>query len=497
MRRAAFFALCALAFPALGQDTGLRFAEHPSAGMAAAFRPEAPGCPTLPSAEGWAWLEALRLDDDAMDAARGDDTRYVRVKAHLVGKDDHTGYYRMQYLLESLCRLNERFAETGLYFYLDLPVEKHQNDSWWDHTFSAGFGMMLSSNVDGALNVYYVGNIERGTIAGYFSPGADGVVMANGSSGPGASTLTHEFGHFFSLPHTFYGWEGGNAPPAGFQERVDGSNCGSAADGFCDTPPDYAYYRWSCPKTGPFTDPDGVSFEVVDSFHMSYGGDGCRERFSPDQSTAMRANLSGPRAGLEGAIVPDFPDAYDSVRLAEPFDGAAGLPPIGQRFTWSRVPGAVAYHVSVGYNGIFSAIAEEEIVTDTTWVAVRLPEDRRLYWRVKPLFAGNTCEPYSDRRSFSTGLYGTPPTTGLAAAGDGYGPVWPNPVRPGTAVRVALPSGVWTATWVDAFGRTAETARQAVEGQAAWTAPGHPGWYRLVLEGPGGVRLHRSVVVGR
>ena len=449
-------------------------------------------CETVPSAEQWAWLQALQNDDDALAAAARGGTQYIKVKAHVIGTESFTGYYRLQYLLESICRLNDQFAPTGLYFYLDLPVERYENDSWHDLTFSAGNGMMISNNVDDALNVYYAGNIESNTIAGYYSPGVDGVAMALSAASPNANTLAHEFGHFFSLPHTFYGWEWGT-PSASAQERVDGSNCSSAADGFCDTPPDYAPYRWSCPTVGPFTDPDGVDFLVQDSFYMSYGGNACLAEFSPDQSAAMRANTLGPHAYTVGSIVPDFPNEYDTARLLEPADGSILVPPIGQRFRWSTVPGAVAYQVSIGFNGIFSAIAEEEIVTDTAWTAVRLPEDRNFYWRVKPLFEGNTCEPYGDVFTFRTGEIVSP--TGFEAAVAALHPPFPNPVSSGRSLQVELPEpGAWTIRWLDASGRVWQS--EAVEAPAKslrLTAPTVPGWYVLALQGTDG-RVMRSAV---
>lgn len=455
-------------------------------------------CPTVPSPEQWAWLQAFQMDDDAQAFARGGGVQYVKVKAHIVGQDDKSGYYKLNHLLESICRINEQFASADMHFYLDLPLEYHNNDFWWDQSFWDGYGMINSNNADGALNVYYVGSIENGGIAGYYSPGADGVVMTIGSSAPGGNTLAHEFGHYFSLPHTFYGWEGGDAPPLSQQERMDGSNCNSAADGFCDTPPDYAYYRWSCPSAGPFTDPNGVSFDVVDSFFMSYGGNSCRDRFSPLQSAAMRANLNGPHASNEGFITPYYPENYDSILLLEPSEGAVNVAPIGHRFQWTPVEDAIAYHVSVGLNGIFSAIAEEAIVTDTSWLSLNLPEDRKLYWRVKPLFEGNTCEGYTGVWSFTTGAFEEPPSTGLGDPQFEALQLYPNPVGASGSLRVDYPLvGSWTAHWSDALGRTIRSEQRELAGAAVseWSSPERPGWYLVQWRSPEGESFRRPVLV--
>lgn len=450
------------------------------------------------------WLRTLQQDPafSADYLARGGGPQYVRVKAHLVGKENYSSYYKIQSLLESFCRLNGQYEETGFYFFFDYPLDIIEDDRWWSQTFSDGYDMIRLNNVDGALNVYYVGNIESGTIAGYFSPGADGVVMANSASSPTGNTLAHEFGHFFSLPHTFYGWEWGTPSPA-FQERVDGSNCNTAGDGFCDTPPDYAPYRWSCPSVGPFVDPNGVSFLVTDSFYMSYGGNECLLKFSPLQSAAMRANLNIQRPSLIGSLTPNFPDGYDSVQLISPANGSTLLPPRGQVFNWSKVPGAVAYHISIAYTTLFSAIAEESIVLDTVFTALRLSEDRNFYWRVKPLFEGNTCEPYSDFFSFRTGEQ-LVPVSGLSSTVlDENIQVYPNPVQAGSNLMVKWPvtgsSGFEAEmTWqiLGVTGNAIAQGQYAPGGETSIAAPNLPGLYFLVVSGSKGAMWRTKIIVG-
>lgn len=125
-----------------------------------------------------------------------------------------------------------------------------------------GEDMMDENNVDDLLNVYFVSDPAGN--CGYFSPSDNGVAVAKSCAMPGGTTIAHEFGHFFSLPHTFYGWEYG-IPDDEDQEWVNGANCNSAADGFCDTPPDYLDYRWNCP--GPLqTDPNGDTFSAMEHF---------------------------------------------------------------------------------------------------------------------------------------------------------------------------------------------------------------------------------------
>jgi len=458
------------------------------------------------------WLRALQSDpafqDQTLDGANRGGVQYVRVQAHLVGRENYTGYYKIQQLLESFCRLNTQYAETGFYFFLQYPIKTYEDERWYNQTFSDGIGMIVLNNVDNALNVYYVGSIESSTIAGYFSPGADGVVMANSASAPSGNTLAHEFGHFFSLPHTFFRWEGGDPPPLSLQERVDGSNCTTAGDGFCDTPPDYAPYRWSCPSVGPFTDPNGVSFLVTDSLYMSYAGNECLKRFSPQQSAAMRFNLNDRRPELIGSIVPNFPESYDSVKLESPENGALNVPPRGNRFSWTAVPGAVAYHVAIAYTTLFTAVAEEAVVTSNHFTALRLVPNRTFYWRVKPIFEGNTCEPYSAMRQFRTGETGTP-VSGLEEPGmDAWSAAMsPNPVQAGAALTLELTlhdQGPHTWHMHSLDGRLLASgqlppgvpgASQTLTQILSLPAPAAPGVYLVSLQAEGGAVWRRKLVV--
>ena len=391
-----------------------------------------------------AWLRSYQADPaaywaqlEAMGATRSSGGDWlVPVKVHIVGNDDGGGYYRLSNLMTVFCEVNEQFDTTGMHFYIRGDINYIDNSDYYAHDFFNGGQMMLENNNGNMVNMYFVDDPAGN--CGYFAPFPDGIALAKTCSNPGNSTIAHELGHYFSLPHTFSGWEGG-APPVSQQEKVDGSNCGFAGDGFCDTRPDYAAYRWNCPTTGPFTDPDGVEFIPDGSFIMSYSNDACAVRFSEEQRGAMRANLQGTRSGHLTWPEPTLL-THEPVELVEPEADAEDTPPNYTVLKWTADPNATSYHLTVSLNPAATASAVDMLVTDTFFIATEehLVTDRNYYWRVKPVSVGNTCTEYTPLQKFKTGLF----FTNVAEADSPLETVtlYPNPVGAGQSVRVELDS---------------------------------------------------------
>lgn len=444
-------------------------------------------CATHQTEDDLAWLRAYQADPQAFAEAhdldllrRGGDI-LVPVQVHILGNDDGVGYYRLDQLYGSFCDLNERFEPTGFYFFISGEINYVDNDTWYEHDFFQGSNMMQANNVAGKVNMYFVS--DPAGACGYYSPFRDAVAIAKSCAGVGETTITHELGHFFSLPHTFFGWESGE-PPLSQQERVDGSNCSSAADGFCDTPPDYAPYRWNCPTTGPFTDPNGVSFVPDGTFYMSYSNDACTERFSLEQQDAMRANLIGRGSSLPVGG-PD-PVALDSAVLVEPLDGATETAYNFTVLKWNGVPDATQYLVTVALNSTMSAVVEQVVVSDTFFICPELNQDRRHYWSIKPLTPSSFCAPTSEVRLFTTGevFSGISPTgeslLGLAA--------WPNPKQANQPLQLSVESGAAFQVQVrliDLAGRTMAQRQwnlQSGNNRTEWELPALPsGMYMVEL----------------
>ena len=345
------------------------------------------------------WLRNFQQNYTATDGAERGGTIYnVPLKVHIVGTDEGSGYYSLSYLYTAVCELNERYAETGFYFYIYGDLNYINETDYYEHDWYDGSDMMQENNVNDLVNIYFVADPAGN--CGYFSPGDNAVAVAKSCAMPGGTTISHELGHFFSLPHTFYGWEGGT-PDLGDQEWVNGANCNSAADGFCDTPPDYLNYRWNCP--GPSqTDPHGDTFLSDGSLYMSYSNDDCTSRFSNEQMDAMVANLLGPRNDLLDYPDPVYTDVTTTPVLLDPLDDAIDIAPNYAVFKWTSAEGASEYDLQISYSPGFTAIAFDLVTTDTFGVVHDLDLDKIYYWRVKPLAPLNTCEGYTNGYSFTT-----------------------------------------------------------------------------------------------
>jgi len=258
---------------------------------------------------------------------------FVPLNVALVGTDVGTGRFSESTLLESMCTLNQDFSETEIQFYLE-ELRTIDDTEFFEHQeILVGAEKMFEYNSDQAINCYVVGNPAGN--CGYNLPYA-GIALSNSCTNPSDHTWAHELGHAFSLPHPFLGWEGGAGydgvpqqdwtEPApeyvlydytlfkdtlildtliidtAYVELVDGSNCDIAADGFCDTAPDYHAYRWPCTSNNESfntqIDPNGATFRSDATLFMSYGLDACASRFSNEQSLAMRANLEEEDADM-------------------------------------------------------------------------------------------------------------------------------------------------------------------------------------------------------
>jgi hypothetical protein len=236
---------------------------------------------------------------EKFERGRGNDsTTYVPIQFHIVNRSDGTGGESNQDILDNLCRLNADYAGINVEFYLAGPTRVINQDLLYTNSFDNGMAnyFMGLYRVPEVVNIFVGNQISNsqsgGTTLGYYTSGLDIIYAIQSSVRGTGTTLTHELGHFFGLPHTFFGWENsqygavmanttGRTPTittnGGVVEYIarDGGleNCQIAADAFCDTDANYLFgffggtYNNGCEYAATATDPRGWLYrpDVINS----------------------------------------------------------------------------------------------------------------------------------------------------------------------------------------------------------------------------------------
>ncbi|MBC7776329.1 MAG: T9SS type A sorting domain-containing protein [Phycisphaerae bacterium] len=359
-------------------------------------------------------MEALR----AVAQDRGE-IKYVPIHFHLVGDVSGNGKHKEIKVLEQLCALNAAYLSVGIQFYLSPHptnglFDKSINNDGVYKTQTNSLIMSLRRHHN-AVNVYVVltpvsGNVQvpgTETLA-YYSPSQDWIVTkkteTNGDQ-PN-STLPHEMGHLFSLPHTFYGYESDpfDAADAGWPiapvlapngggvttERQNGTNCATAADEICDTPPDYNFgLIWpGCSSyTGGAKDPLGTLVNPMENNFMGYFNGCMPYAFTQDQIDIINADLISPsRNYLDNTFAPVATAINTPAKLLVSPDSAAVTPYYNNvLLEWQAVPGATHYLVELDVIPNFgTANAQTYYETGTSKLLTSLLSNKKYYWRVKP-----------------------------------------------------------------------------------------------------------------
>ncbi|MFD1142503.1 GEVED domain-containing protein [Larkinella insperata] len=214
---------------------------------------------------------------------------YIPLKAYFVRNSDGTGGAQISNLLTALAGMNTQFLPAGIQFYLVGSGPNFiNNSSAYNLEWSANQSFIAANRDPAAANLFVVNSLTINGI-NYGGFGGDNVILTISSLTP--ALLTHEFGHHFSLLHTF-----GNG-----QELVSGANCATAADLICDTPAD----PWdlpgggntddgSCTYKGGLADAEGRPYRPMVDNVMS--GWQCSRtpaaRFTAGQQQVMAASLA-------------------------------------------------------------------------------------------------------------------------------------------------------------------------------------------------------------
>ncbi len=490
-------------------------------------------CGTLPGKS--TWLKKYQKNP-VLYQKNTDTLLYVPLTIHILGTSTGAGYFSYNKVLDALCTLNADFEQANIQFFIEGDLNFIDSDEWYNHnTVLEGAAMMFANNVENTLNCYFV-NDPAGN-CGYNLPYA-GIAVAKSCADAADHTWSHEVGHALSLPHPFLGWEGGpthdgdifaynfnNAAPltvtydytyfqdtlimdtliidTAYVELVDQSNCQIAADGFCDTPPDYLSYRWQCSSASPEssvqqTDPNNEKFRSDGTLIMSYADDACAYRFSDDQIAAMRANLYDEKPELLYNQTPADPVAETAPVQIYPLNDE--LVPTNQaELVWDEVENATFYSIEVSRIATFPfAITDRFWTVTNTLILTDIDIDRRYYWRVRAANSHYFCTPVSESATFITGE----PVSTQFPEGINKVVIAPNPVLTDGKVNIALEANEATSVQIAIFNNTGARLQsqtfEAIGGLNQWTIqlqenlPG--GIYLLSLQTEKGTYTEKLVI---
>jgi hypothetical protein len=363
----------------------------------------------------------------------GRTTTYIPVTIHNVAEGSSgLGKTSEQTILAFLCGLNAIYANQDVQFFLHGPIRNRVSPNiYYNASTTTSTFQMLSYRVSGTLNLI-IGSSISNPRASWYSPAGDYVFLLQQMLTSVAVTEAHEIGHFFTLPHTFYDWEGvtvNSVYPSGIlpsctvnpsgsyvftPERVartgPRANCTTTGDLFCDTPADYFSDRLNCPFPA-FSDCDTVLLDPDETNMMSYAFDACINSFTPEQETAIAmdiavrswaTNTPANTANVTGLAAPVSP--LTGGQLGD-INNATVL------LEWSPVAGATMYYLEVYraqfigvwipntnspiYKGIVYSATPQFNLATTDLVA-----GSRYAWRIKALNSVSTCASFSSYANF-------------------------------------------------------------------------------------------------
>lgn len=205
-------------------------------------------------------------------------TVYLPIKVHRIAKNDGTGFISDVNLNMMLANLNKTYLPVNIQFYFaGTTFSTYSNDRLYDgapssseyETFHTENGVNNAVNLYIPKDVYLNGNIAGGFA--FYTPRSSlyNRIYIRSSQATDTKTTEHEFGHYFSLYHTFE-----NITDENFTELVTrnftelaprkSANCKDAGDYCCDTPADPRGIPntkiFNCTYSGTAKDKNGDSY---------------------------------------------------------------------------------------------------------------------------------------------------------------------------------------------------------------------------------------------
>lgn len=356
------------------------------------------------------WLKKFQQRPAHLKTA-DEEELWIPVQIHLVGTDGGSGFYNLSSVYRDFCELQKQFLHTNIRLYLTEEISYIYSSQLYYHTeFNEGLEVTAQYNNPNAINSY-VTESAAGACGYAAFLGSNTVVLAINCIGAGSSTWAHEIGHSLSLPHNFSNnsletSDNFQVPAPDNFERVDGSNCSTAGDGFCDTPPDYLGFRWNCNNDDLSArvqlDPDSVAFRSEGKYFMSYANDGCMGIFSDEQTAAMRAFIREEKPEYLQGNPNYLPIEAEDIGVSIPEDGGTIEYDNGYALIWEELENVEEYIVEVSRFPSFSAIEFRGNVKRNFFpLKGNVINGLTYYWRVRPSNRAHLCHNYYPTRTFT------------------------------------------------------------------------------------------------
>ncbi len=466
--------------------------------------------------------------------------RYFPVRFKVIGNADGVGEAQVFDLLGLLESMNRDFAVYNWRFFLEdvqgTPFDYFFNDVFNSELFQNP-NFLTRNRSSNAITIYTTANAStsnpgEGITLGYYNSQQDILVLRTTQVNTNAFTANHELGHYFSLPHTFRGWDfvswdGAicsdttyNSPVTETQApnrirnqdiavelvtRGDGANCATSGDLFCDTPADYNLGLGypSCRYDGRVKDRNGDALAPAEDNYMGYFTQCNTYEFSPQQFATMSADALSTRRFFLAADA--APINLDSVRIrpeiVSPVNGQTTAFSDEVTITWTPVPGALYYYLEVSTDRSLTdrtALLQTIVpAAQASYTLKNLQANKRHFVRLRG-FNQLTVGLPSQEFNFRTG---TVSGTRAAEAVRAF-VVYPNPVASGAGLVAAFSTstaGDFDMSVVDVTGRQLSTVRLSLgvgENRVPVTGAGllPPGTYIARISGEEGVSSRRFVV---
>ena len=430
--------------------------------------------------------------------------QYVPVALHAVRNTDGSDGISEAQLLDMMCILNDKYQDQEIQFYLTNPPINYINNTGINNVPNNFTSELRSARIPNAINVFVTNNIndQLGAAGYYQSPagwsGNDFIVVARNFV-YAQNVFPHEIGHFFSLLHPFHGWEnnpwsesawgnpvGANAPsdPSIFvspivNEFQNGSNCATAGDRICDTPPDYLFAlhpnqggcaEWSI----PVQDPNNTVVNPQENNVMSYFGNCGSHDFTADQKEAIRVDLmnSPDRDYVRNSFTPNMTAINSVPMLLSPAEGSTVNSAETVTVSWFPVIEAQYYAIEVDLSPGFSSPFRKSLVgaaSTPNALFTDLEEGTEYFWRVRPFTEFTTCTGYSDRGSFFTPMTTATNQLSELSAWD----ISPNPVSTGEQINISVMASASFPAQIEIYNRLGQkvhtVSKNIVDGRQSFS----------------------------